>query len=82
MKVLILNSQDGQWTGLFIDGILIDEGDVLGEGDNLLYMLKKSEEYNFKSSDVIITEVEDEDEEYLNENGHFPTLLKELNGEY
>jgi hypothetical protein len=82
MTVLILSTQSGDWEGLFIDGKLIDEAEYLGEGNSRLYMLKKAEEFGFKSSDVISKTLTDEDDETLSDNGHFPKELSELDGFY
>jgi hypothetical protein len=82
MNVLILQADD--WEGLFIDGKLIDEDHELGECDidSELYLLKKSEEYNFTSKDVTVKFVDDEDEKYLNSFGSFPPTLDKLKGKY
>jgi len=80
-KVLILTTQNGDWEGLFINGELISEGHELGDGD-ILFILKMAEEYSFKSSDVVIEEVNDEDDEWLSNNGNFPENLSELKGKY
>ena len=52
MDVLILNSEEGDWEGLFIDGELIDQGHTLGEGNSATYLLEKAEEYKFTSKDI------------------------------
>lgn len=80
MKVLILESDD--WNGLYINGNLIDEGHTLGEGDSILYLLEKSEDYGFDSSDVKVKFIEDVDDEYLNKFGSFPSDITELKGDY
>ncbi len=82
MKVLILNSEDGDWEGLFINGNLIDEGHTLGEGRADTYLLEKSEEYNFNSKDVISCCVTQEDDKYLMKFGSFPSELSKLKGKY
>ena len=82
MDVLILNSQSGDWEGLFINGNLIDEGHTLGEGGSRTYLLEKSEEYNFTSKDVREKYVSDEDESYLMKFGSFPSEVSELTGDY
>lgn len=81
-KVLILSSQEGDWEGMFIDGVLIEEDHELGEGDSKIYLLRASEKYGFTSKDVKCKSVTDEDEEYLKDNGQFPPTLGELNGKY
>jgi len=82
MKVLILNSEDGDWEGLFIDGKLIDQGHTLGEGNAATYLLEKPEEYNFSSKNIESCCVTQEDDEYLMKFGGFPSQLSKLKGEY
>ncbi len=81
-RVIVLNTQSGDWQGLFLDGNLIDEGHHLGEGDSFMYMLKLSEKHNFTSKDVRIYELNDEDEDYMCDSGNFPTFLTDLKGTY
>ena len=81
-KVIILNSQNGDWEGLFVNGELVDEGHVLGEGYNKQYMMELPEKYKVKASDIKFKEVNDEDENYLYDYGSFPKTLKELKGNY
>jgi len=83
MKVLVLRSSEGDWEGLFIGGELIDEGHRLGDPDTQIYLLKKSEEYGFTSSDVEFKWIENsKDEGYLYSMGCFPKKLEELDGDY
>lgn len=82
MRVLILTTQDGDWEGLYINGSLYDEGDVLGEGDNRLYMLKMAEEHEFNSSDVEVKELSDEDNAIVNGKGSCLYSLGDYNTEY
>jgi hypothetical protein len=82
MKVLILSSQDGDWEGLFINGKLIDEAEVLGEGGSKTYLLEMSEKYKFSTNDVSYLDVNDEDNEELMLSGNFPTEISELIGTY
>ena len=81
MKVLILDSND-YWQGIYIDGNLIDEGHSLGGGQPQIYLLKKSEEYGFSSSDVSFKWLSDKDDQYLSEQGGLPKKLEELSGDY
>jgi len=83
MKVLVLRSSERDWEGLFIDGNLVDEGYRLGEPDTQMYLLKKSEQYGFGSSDISFKWIEDDnDEAYLYGMGCFPKKLEELGGDY
>ena len=74
-RVVILQSQSGDWEGLYVDGYLQDEGHTLGEGDSKLYMLKAAEEYSFKSSDVKISQLSDDDDLELGKHGNMLSYL-------
>jgi len=80
-RVVILTTQSGDWEGLFIDGKLIDEGHHLGDG-NRNFMLEQAEKYNFKSTDILRHEINNEDEEMLCKCGSFPSTLDGLAGTY
>tara|TARA_R110000772_G_scaffold8005_1_gene26711 strand:+ start:1145 stop:1396 length:252 start_codon:yes stop_codon:yes gene_type:complete len=69
-RVIVLFSNDG-YEALYIDGKFEDSGNGLGEGDALLYMLKKSEEFNFKHSDVAIHSLTPEDNRRVEDYGDF-----------
>lgn len=75
MKVLILESPEGDWEGLYIDGVLIDEGEVLGEGDSRLYILKTAEEHGFTSSDIEVKELSEADATELRSYGSLEVRL-------
>jgi len=80
-RVIIIESQSGDWEILYIDGKEITQNHSIGEG-NKLYMLKKAEEYNFTIDDVIIYTAKDEDEDDLRYNGNFPYSYSDLKGVY
>lgn len=80
-KVLILSTQEGDWEAIYIGENCIDQGHTIEKGDRL-YLLKKAEKYGFKSSDVIIKEANDEDDEYAMNYGSFPNQISELKGNY
>jgi hypothetical protein len=80
-RVVILNTQEGDWEGLFVDGSLINEGHHLGEGDTL-FLLKQAEKLDFKSSDIVISTLTNDDSEYVESYGNFPQNLSELKGDY
>ena len=80
INVVILSTLCGDWETLYINGLLIDEGHHIGEGDRL-YLLKQAEKYNFKWQDVRIHELAQEDDEYVEDNG-FPTNITEFKGKY
>ena len=82
-KALILQSQEGDWEGLFINGELVDEGHTLNQGTHpFIYCLQIAEKYGVVSTDVEIKYTLDEDEEYLMSYGRFPKQLSELKGQY
>lgn len=80
IKVKIIRADD--WEGIYIDGELIDQGHTLGDGNHTLYLLKLSEKYNFKSKDVKIYELNDEDVDEVYESGELPKKLSKLKGNY
>ena len=81
-SVRVLSTQDGDWEALFIDGKLIDQGHVLGDGGHKTYLLEKAEQYGFKCSDIQFHELTDEDDECLCDNGKFPYEINKLKGDY
>ena len=81
-RVKIITTQDGLWEAIYIDGKLIEEGHILGEGNSRFFLLEKAEEFKFKRSDVKVYETNDEDEKTLQIYGDFPLLLCNLKGTY
>ena len=84
-RVVILSSQEGDWEGLFVDGNCIDQGHHLGGGTaskSKLFLMEQSEKYKFHLSDIVYSDVTDEDEEMLQSGGWFPNTLEELSGVY
>ena len=79
MKVDILRADD--WEAIYINGKLIRQGHTIECGEKL-YLLELAEEYNFKSTDVTIRDITQEDEEMLHRLGIFPQDINELNGIY
>lgn len=84
MNVIILQTQEGDWEGLFINGNCVEQDHKLGQGWNMFsYVLNISEKYNFTSQDIKgIYTVVDEDEDFLMGHGRFPSKLSELKGVY
>ena len=80
-RVYIIRTQEGDWEALYIDGEIKDEGHHLGEGDRL-FLLKMSEKYNFKSSDITECSLDDVDEKATQNSGNLPKYLKDLKGSY
>ncbi len=79
MRVVILDTQDGDWVGVYVDGTLKDEGHSL-RSFGALYLLNLSEQYAFQSTDIVQHELNDWDDEDTTDTGNLPTNLDELNG--
>ncbi|AGO47548.1 hypothetical protein Phi4:1_gp015 [Cellulophaga phage phi4:1] len=82
VEVVILSTQSGDWEGMYVDSVLIDEGHTLGEGDSKIYLLKMSEKYNFTSKQVTFKELSDVDDENISLLGSMKSNLKDFNDEY
>ena len=79
MEVIILTTDD--WEGFYIDGKLVDEGHVLGEGDNFFFLLRMSEKFGFTSKDIGNYIVDDDElDDYLHRNGSLPYDIVNLPG--
>lgn len=81
-RVHILNSNLGDWSCLYIDGTEIQQNHIIGEGDNVLYLLRLAKEYNFTIDDVYEGYLSPEDEELLDKQGTLPYDMKDLNSKY
>jgi hypothetical protein len=78
MKVTILNTQSGDWEGLFIEDDLITEGHEISR-DEFLELDKK---HHFWGNEIVHKTINDIDEETLSRRGAFFPKLSDLNGEY
>lgn len=77
ISVLLLKSDD--WEGLYLDGVLIDEGHTLEEGEErVVYFVKLSDEYEFDLHNLRVKWLSDEDDEFCKEEGCFPKTLSEF----
>lgn len=79
-KITIIQT-DG-WHSIYINSKIHDQGEVLGEGDSTLYLLRLASKFNFSIKDVKVFELDSLDEKYINDNGRFPNKLTDLNGNY
>lgn len=80
-KAILIKADD--WEGLFLDGVLVEEGHTLNEGSSRIkYFIQLSKQYNFDLGNMKEVWVTEEDEERLNYNGSFPQTLLELDGDY
>jgi len=78
-RVVVLNTQSGDLVGIFVDGLLKEEGHDLqpmGSGS----LLNLSEEFNFASTDVTNHELNDVDESEMEDTDGFPRSLSDLDG--
>jgi len=67
------------WEGIYINGLLIDEGHHLLWGSKgFLYMLKLAEEHKFTSENVEVVYLTNEQNEWLGDRGNFPKLINEI----
>lgn len=60
-RVVIINTQAGDWEGIYIDGKLVFEGHSFFAEDKLR-ILKLAEKFNFKSTDIVFRELNNEDD--------------------
>jgi len=71
------------WEGLFVNGELVEEGHTLNEGmSRIQYFIQLAKQYDFVLEEMKEFYVDDEDENYLYDNGSFPLLLTDLIGDY
>lgn len=78
MKLHYIKS-DLEWEGIYIDGILHEESEKLGEGDNFYYLLELAEEKGFKRENVEECSTNEFGELYLEHHNNFPYYLKDFN---
>lgn len=81
-KAILLRTRDGDWEGLYINGVLIDQGHRMGEGSPEDFWLDISAEYSINSSHLIIKELTEEDDAKCNDSGVLPTHISHLQGNY
>lgn len=82
-RAILISTQEGDWEALYVDGQLVDQGHTLNQGTHgLIHFTKLAEDHNFTSSDVVVCETSDEDEDYLMSSGRFPATLADLKGNY
>lgn len=80
MKNVLYLCDDAGWEAIYLDGKLITQGnDILTDGISFLQL---AERYEFKSSDITIKVLTNEDSIYVNDGGGFPESLVELSGDY
>lgn len=65
------------WEGLYINNVLVKEGHSLNEGEDRVKCLQKlAKQYNFDLNKMNLMDLNDEEENMLNEIGHFPEDLR------
>jgi len=77
MKVHYIKS-DLDWEAIYIDGVLHEESEKLGEGDNFYYLLELAEEKGFKRENVEECNTNEFGELYLDLYNSFPYYLKDF----
>lgn len=81
-RMRLLSSQCGDWEGLYLDGVLIEEGHQIGEGSFREFWLDLARDHDVSSEDLVIFEVDDVDDRFLYKHGTFPNDINKLHGEY
>lgn len=76
-KVVIISADD--WEGLFVDGVLVDEGHTLNEGESRKkYLASICKKYNVTLDEIQEGYVTEEYEEKLNDCGRFDQNLLDV----
>ena len=65
MKVIILTTQEGDWSSLFIENNVVFEGHRISS----IELLRIADDYKFKAIDVQFGELNDEDEQIVATKG-------------
>ena len=72
-RALILQSQEGDWETLYIDGVKIDSGHTLNEGkDRGIYFMEIAQKHSLELHDFQIMKAPDNINKYANDYGEFP----------
>ena len=71
MKVIIINTQSGDWEALYVDGELIEEGHQIDR----VKLLEMSRKYNFSDEDLEFKELDDEDEDVVARHGNIEGVI-------
>ena len=80
-KAILIKADD--WEGLFVDGILIEEGHTLNQGmSRVKYFLELSKDFDFDLEEMEEVWIDEEDEDNLYRIGCFPSQLTDLKGSY
>lgn len=71
--------QGSDWEGLYVNGVLVDEGHNLEQGeDRAIYFAKLSESHNFSLKKMKIHNLSIRDDVETEESGNLPALLTDL----
>lgn len=80
-SALILQTQEGDWEALYIDGECIDQGHDLHQGTHyMVYSLKIINKYRVGIISVVTAN--NEDNELAQKSGRFPDHSSKLTGDY
>ena len=80
-KAILIKADD--WEGLFVDGVLIEQGHTLNQGySGVKHFINLAKAHNFDVEELEEVWVDEVDEDYLYECGGFPSKLSDLKGKY
>jgi len=82
IRAIKLTTQNGDWEGFYVDGMLISENTTLGEGDSDTFLWDMAVKYCFTKEQYLSEVLNDFDTTNLYECGNFPINLSELTGDY
>jgi len=71
MKIIIINTQSGDWEAIYIDGELVEEGHQIDR----IRLLELSEEFAFNAEDIQNAELDDEDEDIVARHGNIEGVI-------
>lgn len=79
-RIVILNTQSGDWSGLFIDGKLITEGHTIGEGSSIEFWFDLGKSY--PNSTLETKTLGDRDEHDIMDSGQYYLYLDHFREKY
>ena len=77
-KLSVIHITLDDWEGVYLDGVLHDEGHKLGEGESDYYWLRLAEEKGFNSSGISRVCATEELNELINDTGSLPIFFSEI----
>lgn len=74
-KLLLLQTRSGDYEGLYVGKSLIEQGDKLGEGNWRQFWLGIGKAYQIGPDDLIIKELSEVDNDFVEDVGEMPDDL-------